>query len=292
MQKSPVTITEFINISTNLLKEKNIRDARLNSELMLCEVLKCDRMRLYLDFEKPLSGEEIKIFRDYLKRRLRHEPLQYIFGKSSFYGLDFIVNEKVLIPRQETELLVEKVINDILTSEKVIVSIFEIGTGSGCISISIAKVLKEKNIDYVIFSIDNSAEAINVAVQNLEAIIPGEKKVRFYKKDIFEIDKLNRSFDYIISNPPYISYIEFKTLDSEVKDFEPENALTDMKDGLRFYEKIFEIASDENFKGKVYCEIGFGQSDKIEELSIKAGLKNIFFYNDYSGIKRILEVRK
>src|SRR5688572_8583385 len=116
--KIPETVTDFISLSTSLLKEKNIRDARLNAELMLCNVLQCDRIKLYLDFEKPLAKEEVKLFKDFLKRRLRQEPLQYILGKSHFYGLEFIVNKNVLIPRQETELLVERVLEDIRASQK------------------------------------------------------------------------------------------------------------------------------------------------------------------------------
>jgi len=288
----PVTVTEFIGLSTKLLKEKNILDPRLNVELMLCDVLKCNRVRLYLDFEKPLSKEEIKIFRFYLKRRLNHEPLQYILGKASFYGFDFIVNKNVLIPRPETELLVERILENIRSSKKEKVSIFEIGTGSGCISISIAKNLVEEKIDYEIFSIDNSEGAIEVALENLKLNMPDEKQIRFYRKDVFEIDKLNKSFDYIVSNPPYISYTDFEKLDPEVKDYEPESSLTDKDRGLKFYEKIFEIASDENFKGRVYCEIGFNQENDIEELLLENNLKDFSFYRDYSGIKRMLEVRK
>jgi len=257
----PVTVTEFIGISTKLLKEKHVLDARLNIELLLCDVLKCNRVRLYLDFDKPLSKDEVKTFKEFLKRRLKHEPLQYILGKASFYGLEFIVNKNVLIPRQETELLVERILEDIKSSGRNKISIFEIGTGSGCISISIAKNLGKEKIDYEIFSIDNSEGAIEVALENLRSNMPDEKKVRFYRKDVFEIDKLNKSFDYIISNPPYISYIDYGKLDPEVKDFEPESSLTDKDRGLKFYEKLFEIASEDNFKGKVYCEIGFGQEN-------------------------------
>jgi len=288
----PVKVTDYISLSTKLLREKNILDARLNAELMLCDVLKCNRIKLYLDFEKPLSKEEVKIFKDYIKRRLKNEPLQYILGRAPFYGMDFIVNKKVFIPRQETELLVERVLEDISLLGRERISIFEIGTGSGCISISIAKNLVKEKIDFEIFSIDNSQGAIEVALENLKLNMPDQKNIKFYMKDVFEINKLNKSFDYIISNPPYISYVDYEKLEPEVKNFEPEASLTDKEQGLKFYKKIFEIASNEVFKGKIYCEIGFGQENGIKEVLLLNNFKDFSFYRDYNGIKRILEVKK
>ncbi|MEO6695917.1 MAG: peptide chain release factor N(5)-glutamine methyltransferase [Ignavibacteria bacterium] len=288
----PLKITDLIALSTQLLKDKGVEDARLNVELMLSDVMKCDRMKLYLDFEKPLTTEELKHYKSFLKRRLNHEPVQYILGKTYFYGFEFIVNKNVLIPRPETELLVEKIIEDIKISGKNINRIFEIGAGSGCISISIAKDLKNKKINYEIFSIDNSDPALDVAKENLKINISGEKNLRFYKKSVFEIDKLNRSFDYIISNPPYISYIDYNKLTPDIKNFEPESSLTDNGNGLKFYEKIFQIGIDENFKGKIYCEIGADQEKPIREILLRNSLKDFTFYKDYAGINRIIEVRK
>lgn len=288
----PVTLLDFLNYSTKLLKEKNISDARLNVELMLCEVLKCDRVKLYLNFEKPLSASEINIFREYLKRRLSREPIQYILEKTSFYGFEFKVNRKVLIPRPETELIVEKIINDIKENKKEKVSIFEIGTGSGCISITLAKILESENIKYDIFSIDKSKDAIEIANQNLQLLVHGESKVKFYLKDVFEINKLTKNFDYIVSNPPYISNEEYKSLEPEVRNFEPDVALTDFGTGLKFIERIILISSDKEFTGKVFCEIGFGQRHHVELLLEENGINDYLFYDDYSGINRILEIRK
>lgn len=287
-----MTVLEILNRTTDLLNEKKIEDARLNAELILSEVMKCSRLNLYLNFDKPVDNEETELFRNYLNRRLKHEPLQYIFGKAQFYGMEFIVNENVLIPRPETELLVEKILTEIKGSNKNPVSIFEIGCGSGCIPLALANILTKENINFEIFSIDNSTEAIETANRNLSRLFPEIKTIRFYKKDVFEIQRLTKSYDYIVSNPPYISGYEYNLLDSCVKDYEPGEALTDFGTGLKYFEKIFSIAADKNFNGKVFCEIGFGQKENIEILLKEKNLIQYFFYKDYSNIDRVLEVIK
>lgn len=292
MLNIPNSVSEFIKVSEKILKEKKINDARLNAELMLCDVLNCSRIDLYLNFDKPLTKDEIRTFKNYMQRRIKHEPLQYILGKTSFYGFDIMVNEKVLIPRQETELLVEKVLNDIKSRSLKDVSVFEIGTGSGCIAIALAKMLKPENINIKVYSTDISAEALEVAEYNsaLNGLVKGE--IVFSVKDVFQIEKLNRPIDYIVSNPPYIPFAEYKKLGREVKDFEPMIALTDRESGLKFYEHIFKIASAETFCGKVYCEIGFNQKEDIEKILMKYKISTYIFHKDYSGKFRILEAYK
>lgn len=291
-ENHPVTVLDFINYSVGLLKESKIPDPRLNSELMLCDVLKCDRMKLYVDFEKPVSNPEAVKLSEYLRRRGNHEPLQYILKKAMFYESEFYVNKNVMIPRPDTEILVERVLSDISKSQKNQVSIFEIGTGSGCISISLAKCLEQMNLEYSIFSIDNSKEAIETASQNLALSKQTGGSIRLYCKDVFEIERLTKQYDYIVSNPPYISIEEFETLDAEVKNFEPKAALTDFGNGLKFYEKILKIASDNDFEGKVFCEIGYNQKTKLEKILNDYGLRNYFLHKDYSGIDRVLEIIK
>jgi len=287
-----LTIADALNYSTALLKQNKMKDARLNAELILSEVIKYDRMNLYLNFEKPLSQQESSAFAAFLQRRLKNEPLQYIFGKAHFYGMEFFVSRDVLIPRQETELLVERILDDIKKKGKGTLKLFEVGSGSGCISISIAVMLEKENIDCEIFSIDNSKEAVNVAVRNSELLLGENNRIKFYVKDVFEIDRLTKSFDYIVSNPPYISLKDFNGLDPEVNEFEPMNALTDKSDGLKFYERIFAIASDVSFKGKVFCEIGYGQKQDLEKILNEKKFCNYKFYKDYGNIDRILEIRK
>jgi len=286
------TVLDIIKSSTELLVKKNITNPRLNVELMLCEVLDCDRVKLYLDFEKPLTKNELDLYREWFKRRLNHEPLQYITGHAYFYGYRFKVNEHVLIPRQETEILVEKVIEDIKNNPKDNLSILEIGTGSGCISIALGKKLDELEMKYNIVAIDISKDALDVAAYNLEKIEGSNEKISFVEKDIFEIDTFNKDIDYIVSNPPYIPYTEFEGLNEEVNKYEPTISLTDYKDGLTFYRKILGLYSSPVITGKLFFEIAYNQKKNLENLL--KDFPNIMgkFFKDYSDNDRVLEVSK
>jgi release factor glutamine methyltransferase len=286
------TVLDIIKSSTELLAKKNIANPRLNVELMLCEVLDCDRVKLYLDFEKPLTKNELDLYREWFKRRLNHEPLQYITGHAYFYGYRFKVNEHVLIPRQETEILVEKVLEDIKKNPKENLSILEIGTGSGCISIALGKKLDELEMKYNIVAIDISKEALDVAAYNLEKIEGSNEKISFVEKDIFEIDTFNKDIDYIVSNPPYIPYTEFEGLNEEVNKYEPTISLTDYKDGLTFYRKILGLYSSPVITGKLFFEIAYNQKKNLE--SLLKDFPNVTgkFFKDYSDNDRVLEVSK
>ncbi|MBN8569430.1 MAG: peptide chain release factor N(5)-glutamine methyltransferase [Ignavibacteria bacterium] len=286
------TVLDIIKSSTELLSKKNIANPRLNVELMLCEVLDCDRVKLYLDFEKPLTKNELDLYREWFKRRLNHEPLQYITGHAYFYGYRFKVNEYVLIPRQETEILVEKVLEDIKNYPKENLSILEIGTGSGCISIALGKKFDELGMKYNIVAIDISKEALDVAAYNLEKIEGSNEKISFVEKDIFEIDTFNKDIDYIVSNPPYIPYVEFEGLNEEVNKYEPTISLTDYKDGLTFYRKILGLYSSPVITGKLFFEIAYNKKKNLENLL--KDFPNITgkFFKDYSDNDRVLEVSK
>ncbi len=286
------TVLDIIKSSTELLSKKNIANPRLNVELMLCEVLDCDRVKLYLDFEKPLTKNELDLYREWFKRRLNHEPLQYITGHAYFYGYRFKVNEQVLIPRQETEILVEKVLEDIKKNPKENLSILEIGTGSGCISIAIGKKLDELGMKYNIVAIDISKEALDVSAYNLDKIEGSNEKISFVEKDIFEIDTFNKDIDYIVSNPPYIPYAEFEGLNEEVNKYEPTISLTDYKDGLTFYKKILGLYSSPVITGKLFFEIAYNQKKNLENLL--KDFPNITgkFFKDYNDNDRVLEVSK
>lgn len=297
MQKiSNPTVLDIIKSSTELLTGKNIANPRLNVELLLCEVLDCDRVKLYLDFEKPLTKNELELYREWFKRRMNHEPLQYITGHAYFYGHQFKVNEHVLIPRQETEILVEKVLEDIINNmkskEKESFNILEIGTGSGCIAISIGKKLDEQNINYNIVAIDISKEALEIAKYNMEKSGSDGSKISFVEKDIFDIDNFNKDIDCIVSNPPYIPYTEFEGLDEEVNKYEPTISLTDYKDGLSFYRKILELYSNPVITGKLFFEIAYNQKANLENLLKDFSGISGQFYKDYGGNDRVLEVNK
>lgn len=286
------TILDIIKSSTELLAKKNISNPRLNVELMLCEVMDCDRVKLYLDFEKPLTKSELELYREWFKRRLNYEPLQYITGNAYFFGYRFRVNENVLIPRQETEILVEKILEDIKNSGKSYVSILDIGTGSGCIAIALGKKIDELNLDYNIVGIDVSKGALEVAESNLERLGGDKNKISFVEKDVFNIENFSKDIDYIVSNPPYNPFNEFESLDEGVNKFEPSISLTDFKDGLSFYKKIIELYTNPVITGKLFFEIAYNQKSALENLLDEFKEIQGEFFKDYSDNFRVLEVTK
>lgn len=279
-----MTVLEAIQLSTTFLERKSISSARLHAELLLAEVLHVKRFDLYLKFDQPLSQIEIDKYREFLVRRSKKEPLQYIIGHTQFYGLDFNLNNNVLIPRSDTERLVELTIahiNSLNNSENVL----EVGTGSGNIAVAIAFHCPEAKI----FSIDISPQAIELAKQNAQ-LNNVENRINFICENFsnynFEVNK----FDIIVSNPPYISTEEFKNLDSEVSDFEPRIALTDDKDGLTFFKLISKKATTLlNKEGSIFFEVGFNQADKVKEILLESGFINILVHKDYSGIDRVVQ---
>jgi release factor glutamine methyltransferase len=294
MKEKLSTLLEILNYSSDLLNKNGIKNARLNVELLLCHVLACSRLNLYLDFDKPLTQEEINKFKPLLKKRLNHEPIQYIIGSTNFYGYEISVNPSVLIPRPDTEVLVEIFLEK--TNDEENICLLEIGTGSGCIAVAVSGELSKKNKKYKYIGIDNKADAITAASENLRANdIPGgncflEKKdflsEEFRIKELEE--KYETKFNYIISNPPYISMQEYKSLDREVLDYEPESALTDSGDGLVFYRKLIEIkkASDAVF----LLEIAYNRKDELMKILDTNGIKDYKFDKDYSGNYRVLTI--
>jgi release factor glutamine methyltransferase len=286
-EKKLTTLLEIIKYSSNLLNDNNIRDSRLNVELMFCEILNCDRIKLYLDFDKPLKPDEIVKFKSMLKRRMQNEPLQYILGKTNFYGYEIKLNNKVLIPRQETEILVGKVLEDIFEAGKDFINILEIGSGSGCIAIALSGEMKKKNIEHKIISIDISSKSIEMAKSNAIINYIPDDNIDFKVEDFFTNSFSGNNFDYVVSNPPYIPAKEIDGLNIEVKSFEPIDALTDGKDGLLFYENILNLFYK---KSKIFVEIGDGQKEKIEDLLKRNNIKDYNFYKDYCNIERVLKI--
>ena len=286
-QKKFNRLLDILNYATNLLTEEGIKNPRLNVEMMLTSVLKCDRIKLYLNFDMPLNQKEIIEFKSILKRRINHEPLQYILEKTCFYGYDISLNKSVLIPRQETEILVETFLKEINNIDNRDIRILEIGTGSGCISIAIANELKKRNQNYHLKSIDISSEAIKVAEYN--KIAQKCENLEIEVKDILEIKNFNE-FDFIVTNPPYISLAEYNKLDREILNYEPEIALTDKSDGCTFYRYILKELKATSSKCKVYFEIGNDLRKNLELLLNSLRLSNYRFLKDYNGLDRILIV--
>lgn len=281
------TIRELMKFAIDHLQRKGIDEARLNVELLLSHALKCQRIQLYTNVDKPLNKEELKAFRDLYERRLNREPVQYIIGSASFMGLQFSVDQRVLIPRPETETLVEQtmlVCNRMEESSPV--SILEIGTGSGNIAVALAKFIKHAHIT----TIDVSDAALEVAGKNAERHGVLEK-ISFHHMDVFEpIDQLLlRRFNILVANPPYVSRDEWEALQPEVKQFEPRVATSDWKDGLEYFRRIVELApfalSD---GGTVLSEVGQGQADQVVALMTEAEFFDCSVEDDLQGVPRIV----
>jgi len=274
-------ILDLITWGTEYLTQKNISDARLIVELMLAHVLRFNRIQLYTNFDRPLSNEELAQLKLLLKRRLAHEPLQYILGETEFMGLKFAVDQRVLIPRSDTEILVETVVAKIkgdFAGEETI-NILEIGTGSGCIAISLATMIPIARI----VSIDRSAEALQIAAKNAEANGIADR-ITFFTKDFLVDDPFSQKFHCIVSNPPYISNEEYLKLDIEIREFEPKMALADDLDGLTFYRSIAlrskDILSENGF---VAVEHSYNQSEDVQRIFSENDWKNIKSIKDYGG---------
>jgi release factor glutamine methyltransferase len=278
-------ILELLKVTENLFTEKKIDNPRLNAELILCSILNTKRINLYLDFEKPISETELSDFREKVRRRIFREPLQYILGETEFYGLKFIVDPSVLIPRPETELLVDKALDIINENKLENPRILEVGTGSGCISIAIAS-----KLTCTIDAIDSSSEALKTAQINSDKNNTSSK-INFIKKDFLtEINSFDE-YDLIVSNPPYIASGEIATLMDEVKNYEPQYALSDGGDGLVFYRRFIELFKNSK-KVKLLLEIGDNKKEKVEELIKASGIENYEFFKDLLNIYRVIYIEK
>ena len=276
-----LTILESINLSAEYLIKKGIESPKLNAELLLAHVLQCKRLDLYLSFDKPLKDEEIKIYRELLKRRSNFEPLQYILGSVEFYGLEFKVNNSVLIPRQETEVLVETIIN--FFPKENTFSFLDIGTGSGNIAICLAKYFPQAFIT----TIDVNQACIQLAKENAEGIGVLDR-IEFLKADINEFIHPNK-FDVIVSNPPYVSSEEFQNLQPEIINYEPVDAVSDFSDGFKFYKLICEKAKSLlKTSGYLFFELGKGQSTAVREIMENNNFQNILVKKDYLNIERVI----
>lgn len=274
------TIIELLRWGTEFFDKHSIEDARLNIELMLCQVLGLSRIELYSKFDKPLNPDELSILRDFVKRRSKREPLQYILGGQQFIDLNIHLSPDVLIPRPETEILADEAVKYIKKNNYS--EILDIGTGSGCIALHIAKCCPQAHIT----AIDISLEAIEIAKKNAE--LNKLENVSFFVSDILKTSP-KKHYDMIVSNPPYISIDDFAELDEELK-YEPQSALTDNSDGLTFYKRFSEFfATSINSGGMFMLELGKGQYEAVQKMYKEF---EIGIIKDYSGIERIIFGKK
>ena len=279
-------MTETIWTTISLIKwgedyfiSKGISNAKLEVEWFLCHILDCQRIDLYVQFEQPLKKNELNQFKEFITRRIAREPFQHILGKADFYGRDFKVNKHVLIPRSETEIIIE-----LLKKRNKIESILEIGTGSGCISATISL----ENLSTSIIATDISKKALNIAKENSQKF--KIENINFKIHDFLQTD-INSTFDVVVSNPPYIGSDEMNDLQKEVQDYDPKIALTDNNDGLSFYRRFAEIgASLLNENGFMLLE--FGGAHQVEAITtiFESQKFNVQFHNDLQGNPRVVQV--
>lgn len=278
-----LTVLDVLNKSTDYLNKKGIESPRMNAELLLADILKCKRLELYLMYDRPLTEKELTEYREYLKRRSTFEPAQYIIGTVEFYGLEFKVSPAVLIPRPETEILVEAVINSVNKEDEL--RIMDIGSGSGNISIAIAVNLPNAFVT----GIEISESAIKVAEENLKKY-DLNKRVSFLNYDILSVNRDEHSdFDIIVSNPPYVSKADYGKVQKEILNYEPDIAVTDFDDGYKFYREIISLSAQIlKPNGKIFLEIAQGQSKKISEFMKENNFKEISIVQDYQKIDRVI----
>jgi len=279
-------ILDVINKTVPFFEKQGIENPRLNIELLLAHVLNKKRLDLYLQFEQEVDEATLARLRELVRRRATGEPVQYVIGEAPFYGLTFAVNRHVLIPRPETELLVEVVMRRLKFApvNHQPLTIFDIGTGSGCIAVALAKQLPEAQI----FAVDASAEALAVARANAERH-GVEKSTRFLQGDLLEALPDNVGADVIVSNPPYIASGDRATLPKEVRDFEPVQALVAGEDGLEVIRRLVSTAKRVlSPSGFVALEIGAGQRPAVEQLFRDHGYNGVEVVKDLQGHERIV----
>lgn len=277
-------ISEIIQRSTKILQQNGIAEPRREANSLLAFALNKDKTFLIAYPEYELTKEEESSFQQLLARRFNREPFQHITGKQEFYGLDFEVNENVLIPRPETEIIVENAIEILQNLENP--KFVEIGTGSGCISISILNNVQKATA----IGLDISEKALEITEKNANThnVL---NRLQLKISDVFS-NLSAEKFPLIVSNPPYIPNEDIANLQTEVRDFEPLNALTDGKDGFSIIENI--VKNSPQFlstKGFLLLEIGFGQAEKVKEMFDSEIWQSVEFLPDLQGIPRTVKAQ-
>ena len=285
------TIQKLLNWITDFFTEKNIDSPRLSAELILCNVLKLERIELYTNFDKSVAPDQLARLRAIVKRGAEHEPIAYLVGKTEFYSLDIKVTRDTLIPRPETELLAERAIEYLRTLDPP-QYMCDLCTGSGCVAAAVAVGVPEAKI----IATDICDKALAVADENITSHNLNER-VHLLCGDLFEpiIEGRDQAhFDVIVSNPPYIATDQYHQLDKNVKDYEPELALHAGADGLDVYKRII-AQTPEHLKpdAKLMMEIGYDQGQAIKKLLEESqAFTDITIEKDFAKNDRIVTATK
>jgi release factor glutamine methyltransferase len=283
-----VTIAQTLKEASEQLRAASVVNDLLDAQTLLAEALGRDRTYLIINFNQQLSEEVLSKYQAMIRRRAAHEPVQYITGRQAFFGLDFEVTPDVLIPRPETELIVEETIRLAQQHTTLNPVIVDVCAGSGCIAVSLARELNDARV----IASDISIPALRVARRN--ATRHGlEHQVLFVASDLLDALAEECFADFILSNPPYVSEEEMPTLQSEVRDWEPRLALTDSADGLSLYRRLLKDASSRlKPGGHLICEMGYTQSESIAGMVDRQVWAEPRLLDDLQGIPRTIVLQK
>lgn len=276
-----LTVLEIIKRTTEFFDKRGIESARLNAELLIGHALGLKRMQLYLQFERPLTEAELEKIRPFVKRRGNREPLQYILGETEFAGLKLKVDRRALIPRPETEYLVELVAENRASAPA---RILDLGTGTGALVLALAA----KYPDAQVTAVDRSAEALALASENAAALNLATR-VRLLASDWFSAVPTGEKFDLIVANPPYLTESEVAEATSEVREFEPRSALVAPDEGCADLEHILKSAHPFLATGGLLaCETGIAQHARLGEVARQVGYARVESRRDLTGRDRYL----
>jgi release factor glutamine methyltransferase len=293
LQPQQWTVRRILEWTQGFFVKKHVEPPRLSAELLLAHVLEQPRIKLYTDYERPLTQDELDKFRPLVQRAGEHEPIAYLTGKAHFFNLEFEVNRDVLIPRPDTETIVENVLQ-LARRETGFEAprVLDLCTGSGCIAAAIAAHLKTSTV----VATDLSAAAVAMAKKNIEKLGLSDR-VTIELGDLYE--PLSRivdaqPFDLIVSNPPYIPSAEIEKLDRSVRDYEPHTALDGGSDGLDFHRRILGGTKDRlRAGGQIFLEIQFDQGSRSLELAQSYDfLDNVRVIKDHAGHSRVTAARR
>ncbi len=288
--RSPRTLLDYLRLAAGHLSTKGIESARLDAELLLADVLGCTRVELYTSYDRPLEAREVDALRERLRRRAAREPVAYILGRREFFSLDFEVDRRVLVPRPETELLVERTIALLQRAGNgngAAHHVLDLGTGSGAIAVSVAHTLP----DIRVMATDIAAAALEVAPRNADRHGVADR-IEFRAGDLFDAVGEGRVFSLIVSNPPYIAESEIKALEPEVREWEPAVALVSGPDGMDATRRIIEGAPrflDPD--GFLLLEVGT-QVEEVRRQFLGARWRQVRVHADLAGIPRVVEAQR
>ena len=273
-------LVDVLKKTEGFFKKKGIGSPRLDAELILGHVLKLNRVELYLEFDRPLTPRELADIRALVVRRGKREPVAWLLEKKGFWTLDLTVRPGVLVPRPDTETLIEAALSLIPEDEELF--LVDVGCGSGAIGLALA--LDRPKLK--VFATDLSTEALTCTRDNATALGVSDR-LAVLKGSLLEPNPTDRAIDIVISNPPYIPSAEIDTLEPEVRDHEPRLALDGGEDGLDTYRVLVPVAAERARKA-VLVEVGAGQAAAVAELFTHAGLVEVTCHKDLAGIERVV----